>query len=492
LQFMKSKDLSLETRKETMKAQFQLTEMLRRTICDRDWDGSMQLLRQLEEDVVNMEVKGMELQILREKGFHGWNPLHCACERNAPKDVLSKLIEIGGRDLVLEKDKYGYNPLYYTCCAASSAEVASKLIEIGGRDLVLEKDRHGMTTLHYACKNKAPTEIVSKLLEVGGRDLAQLKDEFDRNALHYAFISKVPADIMSKLIIVGGKDLILQKDNHCQNSLHLACLTRVSTEVILTLIEVGGKCLVLEQSRNGSNLLHYLCYKIDPIRVEVLDLLIHYGGKEILMQTNNDHKTALQELITKCVGSYDQESKRTLIESISLLIDRGIQLQVGGEYTIGGLFDPSATQNVKEHVYRQWDELVLPSLRKLMKLPRNHCQPILQAAVIYQAPPRILKDIVDNFPESVYIKDSFNQYPITVCAKHGLRWENGTKKVFEKCGERNMETEGKGTGLYLFMLAALGGKYKYDLGSVFHLIKNDPRSVRYGSGEKFSKKRKRE
>ena len=60
--------------------------------------------------------------------------------------------------------------------------------------------------------------------------------------------------------------------------------------------------------------------------------------------------------------------------------------------------------------------------------------------------------------------------------------------------EGEIEKKDEETGLYLFMLAAVGGgEYKYDLGSVFQLIKISPEClIAMFDGSNVRKRRKYE
>ena len=58
-------------------------------------------------------------------------------------------------------------------------EAIMKMIDVGGRGLLMEKDENRYTTLHcyaidtlhcYAIDKKASTEVIIKMIEVGGRD----------------------------------------------------------------------------------------------------------------------------------------------------------------------------------------------------------------------------------------------------------------------------------------------------------------------------------
>ena len=89
--------------------------------------------------------------------------------------LISKLIDMdGGRDLIMTlKERWSEQTvLHCACCNGNiSMNVISKLLEVGGRELLMMKNRFGFTALHNACRNKKISMgIISKLLEVGGRE----------------------------------------------------------------------------------------------------------------------------------------------------------------------------------------------------------------------------------------------------------------------------------------------------------------------------------
>lgn len=184
------------------------------------------------------------------------------------------------------------------------------------------------------------------------------------------------------------------------------------------------------------------------------------------------------------------------------MLNKYLELQIGGEFAFGGIFNANdADQN---EIYNKWNELVLPAIQQIMQLPENRKQPILQAVIIQEVPPHIIKDIVLHCTESVNSVDGLGRYPIDVAierglswddgteeivvafaaaqqstaiivgAKHGLRWENGMRSLFEDSDENDVESKDGKTGLFASMLAAVGGKYGYDLGTVFRLIQASP------------------
>ncbi len=461
--------------------------------------------------------------IVYEKSISGCNALPCAMSVEASYNVISKLIEIGGKDLIISKDEKGRNSLHYAVCAYhTSVEVMSMLIQFGGGvDLVLDQDESGQHSFHTACEIGASAEVLLRLIDIGGRDLVFLKDNYGLNALHYAVRSVIPSDeepsrrLILKLIEVGGRDLVMDNNNHLgHNAIHF----------------MGD----LHYSNDGD-----LCFcQIDNT---VLDILTAQGvgGAEILLQEESTGKTPLQSLVTQqFIEDWDQgECDPRIIENVSVLINKGIQLRIGGEYSIGGLLSSSTPdqEQVQDEIYQNWDKVVPPALEQVMAHPHNQHLPILQAVIINKVPPRIIKSTIQKFVKiSVNTRDSVGQLPIDVAARHRISWNNGMKEIVEALlSTQDLSTQGSSTlftmciknglqwhdgmrvvveavdkdiiardddetGLYPFMLAGVGySKCSYDLASIFHLIKQCPRLVRIydendvEDDDQFSRKRRR-
>ena len=463
------------------------------------WNCNTQMMIKL------IEVGGREL--ISEKTKNRNKPLHIACMNKVPIGVVLKLIEVGGEEIVLEKQKNGYNSLHLACMNNAPVDVVLKLIEVGGREIILEKDNDGRSSLHLACMNKAPIDVVSQIIGIGGREIVFEKNKNRFNSLHLACMNKAPIDVVLKLIKVGGREIVFEKDKYGNNLLHLACEYNASIDVVLKLIKIGGRELVFEKNKYGWNSLHIACEYKAPI--EIFDILTQYGDEDLLMQVNNEGKTPLHYIITERYY-YNHENFRTIgVERASYLINKGIQLQVGGEYSIGGLFNSKTEKHVQDTINEKWDSRVIPALEQVMALPDNQHQPILQALITNKALPHTIKDLVNRFPHSTNTLDSFNNYPIdtavqhslswddgmkqivnvsaavqqttrlNICSRHGVQWENGTRDILESSDIDAIESVDVSTSLYPFMVAAVGDKkHSYDLDSVFHLIKSSPLLVR--------------
>ena len=64
--------------------------------------------------------------------------LQLAIHLNRSKKVIFKIINIGGKELVVKTNNYRYTALHRTCMNSDyvSVDVISKLLEVGGRELL--------------------------------------------------------------------------------------------------------------------------------------------------------------------------------------------------------------------------------------------------------------------------------------------------------------------------------------------------------------------
>ena len=154
-----------------------------------------------------MELGGQELVMEtipdRNSIYDGLTVLHCACKNKASTEVIVKMIELGGRQLVMQttnKHEYddGITALHYACRYNALTEVILKMIQLGGRTLIMKRHM-AMTALHYACANKASIEVIILLVLVGGRKLVMKKAQYGKTALHYAHRYHAPRKVIMML-----------------------------------------------------------------------------------------------------------------------------------------------------------------------------------------------------------------------------------------------------------------------------------------------------
>lgn len=236
-------------------------------------------------------------------------------------------------------------------------------------------------------------------------------------------------------------------------TLQVALELRKSSEVIIKLVEIGGHQLVIAKNRGGYTALHFgYFYYLNPNK-----------------------------------------------EGFVLMIKEGVLAQVGGEFGIGGLFNCAPRgYHVQRNIYQEWDNFA-PSLQNAFA-SLEHQPPILHAAIIANAPWRVIADIIHRF-DCLWAKDSLNRHPIDVArqedfcfdelvqeidamaatqqrpvihlaAQYGLKWRSHMKELIESNAEEVVNGVDDVTGLPLFMLAATDKDY--DLTSIYVMMKMNP------------------
>ena len=80
---------------------------------------------------------------------HGMTSLFWAVRRHADVGLIEKMVEIGGRELVLIQNKSLENVLHQAAFLGSSLEIFMIIVNAGGRKVLMQKDSKGNTPLHY-------------------------------------------------------------------------------------------------------------------------------------------------------------------------------------------------------------------------------------------------------------------------------------------------------------------------------------------------------
>ena len=96
-------------------------------------------------------------------------PLHLACLKGNVTDLIIKLVEIGGMDVILAENDYGDTPLHIAS-KTGNISVIHLLIQAGGLDAIKAEADYGFNPLHRACQN-GQIDAVRVLVESGGKDL---------------------------------------------------------------------------------------------------------------------------------------------------------------------------------------------------------------------------------------------------------------------------------------------------------------------------------
>ena len=138
----------------------------------------------------NVSQNTKKAALLQKNKEDGWTAFHHACGNDAPFEILNKIVEIGGKELIEAKADGGWTSLHFACkYGVSKQELLQYLISVGGRDLVIQKDDLGWTALHEWCNNflgmKADVfqEVIKLFIDVGGEELLSSRNQNNETAL---------------------------------------------------------------------------------------------------------------------------------------------------------------------------------------------------------------------------------------------------------------------------------------------------------------------
>jgi hypothetical protein len=124
---------------------------------------------------------------------------HTAFEKNTSTDLIKKMIDNGGRKLVMATDGDGFTSLCSALIHNASIDVIDKLVDVGGRELVVAKNSWEQNSLHMALTHGAPIEVIEKLLKFGGNELLLAKDDEGVYVLHICISFNNIEDRINKL-----------------------------------------------------------------------------------------------------------------------------------------------------------------------------------------------------------------------------------------------------------------------------------------------------
>ena len=408
-------------------------EMVRQRYSGRDYSALIMALncdKSVEVLLKLIDIGGEEL-VMMHSDYHGTS-LHAAIgSENVSLDIISKLIEVGRHELLMMGDQFDRTALHCACENENpSIGIVSKLIEAGGRELVMKNNEFRGTALHYAaCGDNGSMSqgIVLKLIEAGGRELVIMSKKYGgETALHFACGNRNMSQvIVLNLIEAGGKELLMTRDKDGKTALHYACgHGNVSLDIISKLIDVGGKEMVRMSDRYGKTALHFAVCRNGDVSLDIISKLIEVGGQELLTHKSQNGDIALH------YGYFFFESFGRCDDSFVLLVKECILANVGGEFGIGGLFHV-ATKKVQNIIYKKWQKL-LPALKLAIEsLQEEHQPPLLHAVILARAPTHVICDIVNQFEYSLLKTDRIGRYPIEVAFQESLGWREGLKLIVE-------------------------------------------------------------
>ena len=343
----------------------------------------------------------------------------------------------------------------------NSTEVVLKLIEVGGRQLVMGKDGNGENAMHFACYYNASFEVILKLIEIGEREIVLEKSEgFGANSLHWACVhSDASLKVIQKLVELGGQELVLAEDKNGDTPLHNAFRNKnVSVEIIKKLIAVGGREILELKNEDGETALFYdyfnwMCSffnEQNPNYYDIFALLVREG------------------IIFKVGGEYG-------LGGIFNSVDRKVQTQI---YDKWEKFAPSlklVMESFQEPILQAAILARVPS--HIIQEIANHYDCVLNT------------DSQNRYPICVAMEEGLEwdkgmqhivnttaismKRPIAfVAAEYGLKWNNHMKEVVESSIHELIDGHDSLSRLRLFMVAASGDHC--DLNSIYSMMRMSP------------------
>ena len=126
-----------------------------------NWDLAIQRLKMIPDEA------RMNLRVPTRGGFTstaGFTPLHYACERRPPKELISILINLCPEAVVRKTMPGGKLPLHIACTWHASTEVIDLLLSADRRTSRIPDDL-GNLPIHSACFSGGSSSAIEKLLK---------------------------------------------------------------------------------------------------------------------------------------------------------------------------------------------------------------------------------------------------------------------------------------------------------------------------------------
>ena len=263
----------------------------------------------LENIQLLVEVGGNDL--LFQEDEDGRTPLYDVCYRNEPRlDIIRYLLEVGKQELALRSDNTKQLPLHIACLQSKSVELVSLLLEAGGKDTIDFPDINGFTPFMNACRSGGihSLQILKMLIDKGGKDIILRRSDDGSNVLHLACCRDQPQmDVVRFLVNIVDATLFRQTagEEAQYTPLHGASRNMLK-DVIQVLVDVGGKQLVSIPDSFNHTPLHWALMKRPPKERfedessdnDLLFSIVEYlldsmDPEELLSNTNNYGDTPL-------------------------------------------------------------------------------------------------------------------------------------------------------------------------------------------------------
>jgi ankyrin repeat protein len=199
-----------------------------------------------------------------------------------------------------------------------------RTLEWKKKEQLMSKEFYGVTCLHSACAKNADrskhasSDIIKLMIRIGGMELLMVKDDHcDYTPLQMlAYDLNTSIYMMEVLLVEGRKDLIINSGNSFgYTMLHELCMSSSKWEDeegvlarIRLILQYGEKeVLFATTEKMGRTALHLAC--MESATVNVIDMLVNKGGKDLVMMRDNDGLTALHFL---CMENFEEDISAVL------------------------------------------------------------------------------------------------------------------------------------------------------------------------------------
>ena len=172
--------------------------------------------------------------------YTGRLPIHLACDKNAPIQVIQYLLDSDIQKISVPKtDKWGDLPLH-TACSRQNPQVVKLLLDCDStKQTLLVKDNHDYLPLHMACRYQAQPQVIQWLLE-SDQDRTSLYQEgvYGQLPIHVACRCNAPPEIIQLLIDYDvDKTTVLKEDSAGRLPIHVGLMRITNLNTIQMVLE---------------------------------------------------------------------------------------------------------------------------------------------------------------------------------------------------------------------------------------------------------------
>lgn len=160
--------------------------------------------------------EAVQKKAAKKKQFGGLLPLHLACRKKPPRDIIERLLELNP-NAVHSKNKAGMLPIHTACLNSAPLYVIQILIQSAGKECLIARDKSQRLPLHCAYKNEGCSpSVVLYLLDVGGIEMLMVPDRNRRMPISRTKMYFATMDHTSRTNVENAKKLLTNYILPCQ------------------------------------------------------------------------------------------------------------------------------------------------------------------------------------------------------------------------------------------------------------------------------------